>query len=162
MRRLSRRSIRLAVLALTMLAAAACSEPAGWVGEDPHAVEGYWVLKETPCDRAPAADCTIAVDAAIAGSDLDDAEIAAASTADWSSGYRDGGGRTVLATTGGIVHASAVILDLADGSRRIVNVLCGGPITTGGGALVSPRTCDVNALLPLGQRVGDEPWFHLP
>ncbi len=151
-----------AILALFVVAAAGCSEPAGWVGEEPHTVDGYWVLKEQPCDRAPGAECTIAVDAAIAGSDVAEAGITGASTADWAMTYRDGGGRTILATTGGFVHASAVVLDLVDGSRRLVNVMCEGPITTGDGGLVSPRTCDVNKDLPFGQRVGGEPWFHVP
>lgn len=154
--------MRVLALGALLLLVSACSEPGGWVGDDPHVVEGSWVLAEVPCDRAPGADCTIAVGAAIAGSDLDDAEIVGASTAVWPGGYRDGGGRTILATTGGLVHPSAVILEVANGSRRLVNVLCGGPVTTGGGELVSPRTCDINPELPFSQRVGNEPWFHIP
>jgi hypothetical protein len=151
----------IALVALVVFVVA-CSEPAGWVGADPHVVEGHWVLAETPCDRAPGADCTIALDAAIAGSGIDETRITDASTAEWPTGYRDGGGRTILATTGGIVHDSAVILDVADGSRRLVNVRCGGPITSGDGALVEPRTCDDVEYLPYSQRVGNEPWFHMP
>ncbi len=162
MRPLLNRTTRKAILAAIVVVAAACSEPGGWVGEDPHVVEGNWVLAESSCDRAPGAECTVAVDEAIAGSGIAEAVVTKASTAEWPTGYRDGGGRTVLATTGGIAHFSAVVLDLVDGSRRLVNVLCGGPITTDAGALVSPRTCDANADLPFSQRVGNEPWFHLP
>ncbi len=150
--------MRVIALGVLLLLVSACSEPGGWVGADPHVVEEHWVLAETPCDRAPGADCTIALGAAIAVSELDVADIAGASTAEWPMGYRDGGGRTILATTSGIVHDSAVILDLADGSRQLFNVRCGGPITTGDGALVSPRTCDPVTDLPYSQRVGNEPW----
>jgi hypothetical protein len=101
------------------------------------------------------------VDAAIAEGHIDD-EITQASTADWASAYRDGGGGIILVTTGGIVHDSAVILDLADGSRRLVNVYCSGPTATEDGTLVSPRSCGAVGLLPEEKRVGHERWLNGP
>jgi hypothetical protein len=70
-------------------------------------------------------------------------------------GYVDASGQTILMTTAGLHQPSIVVLDLADGRRRVVTLLCIGPIATGDGALVEPRTCVVQDLSNL--RVGREP-----
>ena len=137
---------------------AACTPAAGWVGDGAHAVEGYWVLAESRCDQVHGTDCAIAVDAAMGDAGLGQTDVTAASTADWPRAYRDGHGGTILRTTGGLMTSSAVVLDLADGSRRLVNVFCGGPVTTDDGAVVQPRTCGSDGSLPDDRRVGREPW----
>lgn len=73
--------------------------------------------------------------------------------------YVDGAGRTILGTTSGIRHSSAVIVELADGTRQVIGVLCSGPISTEDGALVSPRTCDHHPDMAEYKRVGNEPWL---
>ena len=101
----------------------------------------------------------MAVDAAIAGARIASANVVAAWTAGWPSSYRDGRGGTILGTYAGLSQPSAVILDLSDGTRQLVSVLCGGPVTTGDGVLVSPRTCELIGA-PEDKQVGHEPWLH--
>ena len=149
--------MRTALVGLLFLLTA-CSEGAGWVGEDPHIVDRSWVLSEQRCDRLVGASCTVAVDAAIAGTGIAPATIVAAWTASWPTSYRDGRGGTILGTYAGLSQPSAVIFDFGDGTRRLVSVLCGGPVTTGDGVPVSPRTCELIDP-PEGKRVGHEPWL---
>lgn len=53
-----------------------------------------------------------------------------------------------LCTFAGLEQPEVVVFDLADGSRRYVGLMCGGPTTTQDGTVVSPRIC-TPADLPL-------------
>ena len=149
------------ILALLLLVAA-CSEPAGWTADGAHVVDGHWVVTEVRCDPIPGASCLVAVDAAVRGTGVDARTVTAGWTADWPTSYRDGRGGTILATYAGLSQPSAVILDLADGTRHVVGVVCGGPISSEDGTVESPRTCGIEPGAGADKRVGHEPWLDRP
>lgn len=136
----------------------ACSPAPRWVDQGAHAVDGHWVLAEQPCDLSVGGPCVVAVSEAMAGAGVAGADVLAAWTAGWPTSYQDGRGGTILGTYAGLSQPSVVILDLADGTRQLVSVMCGGPVTTGAGVLVSPRTCE-SVAAPEDKRVGHEPWL---
>jgi hypothetical protein len=151
--------MRSALLGVLLLLVAACSSEPHWVGDDVHVVDGFWLQRETPCPFESVGECQVAVEAALAGSGLAGPDVGEVATADWPMSYVDGTGGTILGTTSGISRSSAVIVDLPDGSREVVGVLCSGPISTNDGTLVSPRTCDYYQELAELKRVGNEPWL---
>jgi hypothetical protein len=128
------------ILVLLALVTVACA-PTGprWVGENIHVVDGYWVDTETLCLPV---DCATELKEAVRALPAADAEqVVGAALAGYPNGYVDSSGNTILMTTGGLWQPIIVVLDLADGRRRVVTLLCVGPITTGGGTLVEPRKC---------------------
>lgn len=128
---------------LLALATVACA-PTGprWVGENIHAVDGYWVDTETPCLPGDGTDCMVAVLAASRSIPAADAQqVVAAWIAQYPTSYVDSSGNTILTATGGMFQPTIVILDMADGRRRVVTQLCRGAVTTGGGAVVERPTC---------------------
>jgi hypothetical protein len=137
------------ILVLVAIAVAACG-PTGarWVGENIHVVDGYWVDIETPClPGAPGSDCKVEVEEAIKSLPAADREqVVGAALAGYPGSYIDASGQTILMTTGGLHQPHIVVLDLVDGRRRVVTLLCIGPITSGDGAIVEPKTCFVHDL----------------
>lgn len=149
--------MRVIALGLLLLLVTACSEPGGWIGDDPHVVDGYWVITETPCRATSGDECEVAVQTAIAALGVEPGMVAATWTARWPTSYQDGHGGTFLATYAGLSQPTPVILDLVDGTRQLVSVMCAGPIMSDDGSLVSPRTCGL-IKAPDDDRVGYEPW----
>lgn len=128
------------ILVLLAFGIVACA-PTGphWVGEHIHVVDGYWVDTERSCLPV---DCATAFEEALrALPAADAAQVVGAVLADYPSGYVDATGKTILMANGGLWAPHIVVLDLADGRRRVVMLACMGPITTGGGALVEAKKC---------------------
>jgi hypothetical protein len=148
------------ILVLLAFAAAACG-PTGprWVGDNIHVVDGYWVDTETPCLAGGAADCAVEVEAALRTLPPADRElVVGAALGGFPSGYVDGSGTTIpVRMGGGLSSQSIVLLDLADGRRLAITLVCDGPILTGEGKLVEEKTCGAHDLEYL--RVDREPGF---
>jgi hypothetical protein len=140
-------------------AVAACGQTGPrWLGENIHAVDGYWVGTETLCPAGAAADCAVEVQTAIRTLPAPDRQLVVrAALGGFPSGYVDASGKTILMTFAGLSQPRIVVLDLADGRRRAIPVVCTGPIVTSGGALVGQETCFPTGLPHL--RVGREPGF---
>ena len=134
-------------LVATILVACSSTPPVQhqWADESAHLVDGIWLTTETPCHGA-GLDCEVDVEAALEA--VDPQAVMAASTAGLPTSYEQNG-RTMLGAFGGLNHPSAVVFDLADGSRRVVLLLCGGPVFDGK-VIIQPRDCFAH----------DVPWVH--
>jgi hypothetical protein len=148
------------ILVLLVFAAAACGLIGPrWVGDNIHVVDGYWVGRETPCPAVGAADCATEVEAALrtlAPADRD--LVVGAAMGGFPDGYVDRSGTTIpVKFGGGLSSQGIVLLDLADGRRLAVTVVCEGPIFTGEMQLVEEKTCRAHDLEYL--RVDREPGF---
>lgn len=129
---------------------AACSTPpsvVGWVGSDVHLVDGTWIGTETPC--APGKDgleCRVVVEYALAA--VKDSKVTKAALAALPSTFVLASGETRMGHIGGGIDTGrAVVLDFADGSRRVLGFVCYLPYAgDGGGLVVSMVTCTSNAL----------------
>jgi hypothetical protein len=142
------------ILVLLALGTVACA-PTGphWVGDNIHVVDGYWVDTERPCLPV---DCATAFEEALrALPAADAAQVVGAALADYPSAYVDSSGTTILMANGGLWAPHIVVLDLADGRRRVVMLACMGPITTSEGALVEPKKCMQQEFANL--RIGQQP-----
>jgi hypothetical protein len=123
-----------------------CAQPApnrdGWWDEGAHAVDGYWVTWEHPCEPQTDQGCTAAIETA--ASILHAAEPGAEITRAVSAGYptmRGDGPNEVSFTFGGLVQPELVILDLADGSRRTIGMQCGPGMAADGSSLTGVTAC---------------------
>lgn len=120
----TRRCVRLG-FALIGILLGACSGPTTphWSDDGVHVVDGYWILAEQPC-QITADGCLAAVKAAETSLDIAPDRVARAATARIPNHWTRADGRTVivLATT----QRDFVVLDLVDGSRRVVVYGCGG------------------------------------
>jgi hypothetical protein len=117
------------VLLAPLLAVAACSlsttaNPDGWWDVGVEAIDGYWVVPGGPCDPATDAMCGMAVDAAIATVQAREpgAPIVAVTTARYPAQREPD---QVTFTYAGWQHPRFLILDLADGTRRVAALSCG-------------------------------------
>jgi hypothetical protein len=110
------------------LAAGACASQVTprWVDVGVHPVDGYWILAEQPCDGAADA-CGDVVRAAVPALGVDPKTIVRSWTAGLPVEWMRSDGRvaSVLFNTSGFEQF--VVLDLADGSRRVIGVGCGMP-----------------------------------
>ena len=132
------------MLAALALLSAACEvggpTGAGWRDANLHSVDGIWITGEEPCgptssddrcraaravaiDQVPAADRSSATSVAIARLPRD-----------WVNER----GEHVLTTTSGISKSVVAIVDLADGRRVAVGMMCD---PTFGGNPARPATC---------------------
>jgi hypothetical protein len=123
---------------------AGCASPNadGWWDQGVHAVDGYWVTWEQPCERATDQECRTAIDTAT--SILQAAEPGATITRAVTAGYpimRGDGPNEVSFTFGGLVQPAFVILDLADGSRRTIGMQCGPGMSPDGSTLSGVTAC---------------------
>lgn len=142
-----------------ILVVAACSSSPHWVGDCVEAIDGYWVQRVGPCDVA---GCDEAVRAALlAIGDPTGAIVAKVSQADWTGPYDDGDGSVIVQMISppiGIVFP-VMVLDLADGTRRVVPLLC----ELADGTASSPwARCASGGVDNASHRVGNEPWLHGP
>jgi hypothetical protein len=106
----------------------ACSitppNPDGWRDPGVHAVDGYWVTSERACVEGVDRGCKWMFDTAIATllAREPDAQVVSAVAASYP---RDPGPGKPKFSFAGLVTPRLVILDLADGSRRTIGLLCG-------------------------------------
>ena len=117
----------LAIAAATALAACATPTDPHWSDAGIHVVEGHWLPTERPCDLASTDGCVAAVRAAEAGLGVDPHATVRASTAGLPRQWVRSDGQTVVVIP---AYSGAppefVILDLADGSRRVTGYGCWG------------------------------------
>jgi hypothetical protein len=94
-----------------------------WSDDGVHVVDGYWILAEHPCEIT-ADGCLAEVRAAAESMDIASDRVARAATAQIPNHWTRADGQTVivLATT----QRDFVVLDLVDGSRRVIVYGCGG------------------------------------
>lgn len=116
-------------LVALLLAAAACSptataNPDGWWDEGVEAIDGYWVIPGDRCDPVTDARCRMAVDTAIAALHAREpgAPVVAVTTARYPAQREPERATFVYA---GLQTPRFMILDLADGTRRVVPLMCG-------------------------------------
>jgi len=141
--------------ALVLLLAACGSPPAtpaepGWHGADVHLVDGRWIGTETACSAGTGGlECRVVVEQALAtlpenvrANVTKAAEVALPETFVLPTGEV----RTPH-LGGGIETGRAVVVDLADGTRRVVGLICYLPYAgDGSGLAVTMVTCSPNAL----------------
>jgi hypothetical protein len=104
-----------------------CAAPTAphWSGDGIHVVDGYWMLREQPCDLGSADLCDVVAQTAETRLGVDSKAVVRVATAElprWESVGADGQSRVVIRSTSGL--AMFVILDLADGSRHVTGVGC--------------------------------------
>jgi hypothetical protein len=150
--------MRVVVLGALLFLVAACAGP-HWVGDAVEQVDGYWVLGARSCTDA---GCTAAKRAALlAIGDPDGSTVTAVWDAQWTDAYVDELGHTILRTISPPIGLDffVEILDLKDGSRRIVPIAC----SYESGAPVADHWNDCG---PDGgidhsyNQVGNEPWLR--
>jgi hypothetical protein len=137
-------------LVLLILLLAACTTPpavVGWIGPDVHLVDATWIGTETPCAAGTdGLECRIVVENALAF--IDRAKVTKAAVAALPTTFVMATGETRTPhLTGGLNTGRAVVIDLVDGSRRVIGLLCYLPYAgDGSGLSVSMVTCTPNAL----------------
>jgi hypothetical protein len=138
-----------ALLAFLLLVAACSSPPSvvGWSGSDVHLVDGRWIGTETPCAAGKEGlECRVVVEYALATvprNTVKKAALAALPTT-----FVMATGETRMGHLGGGIDTGrAVVLDLADGTRRVLGFVCYLPYPgDGSGLAISMVTCTWNAL----------------
>jgi hypothetical protein len=136
------RAARFVGIVATLAIVLACARPNadGWWDEGTHAVDGYWVTWEQPCEPLTDEGCQVAIETAT--SILQATEPGATVTRAVKAGYPMMHGDSpneMSFTFGGLVQPAFVILDLADGSRRTIGMQC-GPAMSADGSTVTGRT----------------------
>ena len=108
---------------------AGCSAPSSphWADAGVHIVDGYWILGEKPCDLASSDPCVVAVETAEAKMAIDPKAVVRGATAGLPRTWvrADGQEEVVLESTSGS-GSEFVVLDLVDGSRRVIAFGCLG------------------------------------
>jgi hypothetical protein len=121
---------RTAGLLLALVAVAgACATPTDphWTDDGIHVVDGHWVPTEHPCDLASADTCVTAVRAAEASLAIDPHAVAGAATARLPRRWVRSDGQTVYVNPSySGSPPEFVIVDLANGSRRVTGYGCWG------------------------------------
>ena len=137
-----------------VLATCATASPSPtWSGDGIHVVDGTWVLAEQPCDPISDELCRAVVTAAEAALGIDPTSVVRSATTALpvlKAVLPDGQVMVWMRSTSGV--AAFAVLDLADGSRRVVGIACIGVPNPDGS-----RYCDP---IPLDDyRVGAAPSF---
>ena len=146
--------VRLLALVALVMALSGCSSGGHWVGDDVEAVGGFWVMEARPCDDA---GCLPARQAAqIAIGDRDGKSVSKASAAVWTRDFAYDDGRPHLSATSGAIGVMRVpvILDLVDGTRRLVPLVCANSETVP----VVLSDCQLDDGGHWYNAVGHEPW----
>lgn len=144
-----------ALLAALLFFTAACGiggpSGAGWRDTNLHAVDGIWITGEEPCGPTSSDDlCRAARVAALARVRKDHAdtppqEVVALATL--PSRWFNTRGEQVLMITGGISRPAIVIVDLSDGRRVAVGLICDPTITSVGQPARAASCFDVATVL---------------
>ena len=125
-----------------MVIVAACARPNadGWWDQGAHAVDGYWVTEERPCEPETDEQCTAAIEIAtsILHAELPLATITKAVTAGYPMQQgRDSNEMTIV--LGGLHKPKFVIFDIAGGPRRTIGLTCGPDMDVQ--AAIRPTVC---------------------
>ena len=134
--------------------------PPHWTDPGAHVVDGRWFGAATACPLDARRDCSLAVDAALERAAIiePEATVTSASLSRPVGAYTNGRGGTVLATTSGMVDYKYAMLELADGRRLIIGVVCTPEMVSTDGTV--PSSCDWDAGEVTAPRVGAEPWLY--
>ena len=123
-------------LALAAIVLAGCASSApnadGWWDPGVHAVDGYWVTEESPCEPANDQGCAAAAkeaEATVLAADPD-AAVTRVIAAGWPARRGDNADEVTM-NLAGLQQPRFIILDLADGSRRTIGMNCGPEIVDG-------------------------------
>ena len=122
------RWIRFGLLAVLATAIVGCIPTvSGWQGNDVHIVSGVWIGTEQDCatdDAGLTCRTTVAEALRLVGP-TERSRVVRARLAELPTAYTTATGEARTARLGaGIMARSAVVLDLIDGSRRIVGMWC--------------------------------------
>jgi hypothetical protein len=147
--------VRTALLGAVLLVIAACTSGPHWVGDGVQAIDGYWLQNVGPCGGPGCVETERAAMIAIGASV--GSTVSGALRADWTGAYDDGHGRVILQTISGPVglQLAIVVLDLVDGTRRVVPIRCDDPSEIPG---VQWNDCVSDGIDHAYNRVGNEPW----
>ena len=134
--------------------------PPHWTNPAAHVIDGRWFGTETTCPLETRQECSLAVDSALERVAViePDATVTSASVTEPVGGYTTERDETILATTGGWVDYKIAVLNLSDGRRLMIGVVCAPEIEYTSGTV--PPRCDWDAGEIRAPRVGDEPWLH--
>jgi hypothetical protein len=129
------------VAALILLLAACTTGPsaAGWRGSNVHLVDGTWIGTETACgDGDDAIECRTVVEQAVTALAPDiRSKVTRAVLADLPTTYVTAAGETRTARlAAGIATRKAVVIELDDGTRRVIGLWCHLPYSGNGGGLM--------------------------
>lgn len=132
----------------------ACATPpvaTGWQGEDVHLVDGTWIGRETACGAGDAYDdvlCRTVVELTMAALPPDERiKVTKAVHAELPTTFVTAAGETRTGEVSvGIQTRTAVVVDLVDGARRVVGLVCYLPSSGTGSLSVANSTCE---LVPL-------------
>jgi hypothetical protein len=140
------------VAALILLLAACTTGPsaAGWRGSNVHLVDGTWIGTETACgDGDHAIECRTVVEQAVTALAPDiRSKVTRAVLADLPTTYVTAAGETRTAClAAGIATRKAVVIELDDGTRRVIGLWCHLPYSgNGGGLMVRDVDCGIDSL----------------
>ena len=122
------RWIRGGLLAVLAAAIVGCIPTvSGWQGNDVHLVDGVWIGTEYECaDGDEGVTCRTTVGEALRLiGPVERSRVVRARLAELPTAYRTVTGETRTARLGaGIMARSAVVLDVIDGSRRVIGLWC--------------------------------------
>ena len=125
--RRNQRTRRLVGLIAVIGILAGCAGPTTphWADSGVHAVDGYWILAEQPCDLGSSGSCVAAVRTAEATLGIDPSSVTRAATAGLPRTWirMDGQAMTILDVTSGS-PSEFVVVDLANGTRRVTGFGC--------------------------------------
>jgi hypothetical protein len=154
------------LVALILLLAACTTPPAvvGWQDPDAHLVDGRWIGTETPCAAGKQGlECRVLVEraSAMVGADVRARVTRTAVAALPTKFILVTGEARIPHLGGGLNSPKAVVIDVADGTRLVVGLLCYMPYAgDGSGLAVSMVTCTWN---PLDEwRDGTVPRYYPP
>ena len=142
------RWIRSALLVALTLLLAGCGA-SGWHGTDVHLVDGTWIGTETACGQGDDAfECRTIVERTMAALTSDvRANVTKAVVADLPTTFVNFLGETHTAHLGvGIETREAVVIDLVDGTRRVIGLWCLLPTSAAGSFLAAEATCRISPL----------------
>ena len=145
------RPIGLMTLIVLLAACATVPVDTGWQGENVHLVDATWIGTERACGAGDDYDdvlCRTVVELTMAALPPDDrSKVAKAVHAELPTTFVTPAGETRTAEVSiGILTRTAVVVDLADGARRVIGLLCHLPSSGTGRLSVANSTCE---LVPL-------------
>jgi hypothetical protein len=158
---------RRALLLMTSLGVIAVVGAVAWIvavprsrWEDPgaHIVDGYWLEAELGCPFDQPTVCVPRIDAATESLTEREpaARVVAARLAEPANTYFDRSGQATMLRVSGCCSYHVAILEVADGTRRLVGVTC-APMSAADG-----EGCFVQDESISATRVGQEPWLVAP
>jgi len=130
-----------------------------WVDPAAHVVDGYWFGAETVCPSHAVTGCAGIIETALAALKASEpgVQIVRASSAEPASAFFDRDGQATILWESGCCSYAVAILELDDGTRRLIGVSCSPMSTDTGGTTMRCAAGDGEIT---GARVGREPWLE--